>query len=233
MIERNDIEKLIVQHKKSNLINHWKDALFLNTFKYSGEIKPDEILLWRPTHFLRGAYPVFHISFDLNGKLKGIRIEKNPYHKFLNKFFIALFAIILTIIFLTIEFRLAVIMTCGMAFIGFLLNIVLNKSKKFERKQITDELQQTIENIEREKHPELVINRKQSPEPELKKEWTFSKILTRLVAYPFCGLVVYFSITSLIPSGEHRLGIAGVVIGLIYPMVDLLIAFRIKIKTSN
>ncbi len=29
MVEKKDIEKLIIQNKKSNLKNHWNDAFFL------------------------------------------------------------------------------------------------------------------------------------------------------------------------------------------------------------
>ena len=232
VIERKDIEKLIVQHKKSNLKNHWNDSFFYNTTKYSGELKSNEILLWRSAHFLRGAYPIFHISFDQNDKMNGIRKEKNPYHKFLNKSSIGFFSAILIFMFITTELRFAILMTCGMALVGFLLNIVLNKSRKYEIEQITDELKQTIENIERNKNPDLVNKPIVKQETKLKKEWTLSKILTRLILYPFCGLIVYFSITGLIPSGKGLLGIFGIVIGIGYPIVDLILALRTR-TTAN
>ena len=227
-----DIEKLIIQHKKSNLKNHWNDSFFYNTTKYSGELKPNEILLWRSTHFLRGAYPIFHISFDQNDKLNGIRKEKNPYHKFLNKSSIGFFSAILIFMFITTELKFAILMTCGMALVGFLLNIVLNKSRNYEIEQITDELKQTIKNIERNKNPELINEPITKTETEPTKEWTFGKILTRLIIYPFCGLIVYFSITGIIPSGKGLLGIFGIVIGIGYPIVDLILALRSR-TTAN
>ena len=233
MIERNDIEKLIVEHKKSNLKNHWDDAFFYNAAKYSGEVKPNEILLWRSAYFLRGAYPIFHISFDPNGKLNGIKIEKNPYHKFLNKLFVGIFAMIIGFMFITTELRFAILMTCGMAFVGFLLNIVLKKSRKYEIKKITDELKQTIENIEHNKNPELNNNPLIKQETEQSKEWTLGKILTRLIVYPFCGLIIYFSIVGLIPEGKRALGIFGIIIGLGYPIVDLILAFRARTTGNN
>ncbi|MEZ4797889.1 MAG: hypothetical protein R2785_12065 [Flavobacteriaceae bacterium] len=233
MIERNDIEKLIVEHKKSNLKNHWDDAFFYNTVKYSGEIKPNEILLWRSAYFLRGAYPIFRITFDQNGKLNGIKKEKNPYHKFLNKLFIGIFALIIIFMFITTELRFAILMTGGMALVGFLLNIVLKKSRKYEIKQITDELKETIENIERNKNPELITKPITKPKTEPTKEWTFGKIVTRLIIYPFCGLIVYFSIVGLIPDGKRLLGIFGIIIGIGYPIVDLILAFRTRTTANN
>ena len=86
MIEKKNIETLIIQNKKSNLKNHWYDAYSYNKIKYSGEIRPNELHIWRSSHFLRGAYPIFHLTFDQNTRLKSIKLEKNLYHKFLDKF---------------------------------------------------------------------------------------------------------------------------------------------------
>ena len=226
MINKNDIEKLIVQHKKSNLKSHWSDAFFYNTAKYSGEVKPNEILLWRSAHFLRGAYPIFHLFFDQRGNLKGIRKEKNPFHKLLNKVSIGFYALIIIMFSVTAGFRFAIIAACGILLIGFLLNLVLQKSRKYEIKQITDELKQTIENIERNQNPELLKKPIAKQETEPINEWTLGKVLTRLILYPFCGLIVYFSITGLIPEGKSFLGLFGVIIGFGYPIVDLILAFR-------
>ena len=44
MVDKKNIEKLIIQNKKSTLKNHWNDAFFYNTTKYSGEIKQNELL---------------------------------------------------------------------------------------------------------------------------------------------------------------------------------------------
>lgn len=228
MIEKKDIEKLIVQHKKSNINNHWTDSFFYNATKYSGEVRENEILLWRSDLFLRGAYPIFHITFDQNDKMKGIKLEKNPFHKLLNKLSIGFFAVIIAFLFITSELRFAVIATCGILIIGFILRIVLHKSRKYEIGLMTDELKLTIQQIEQEKNSELTNSNATKPTKAKIKEWTLGKVLTRLILYPFCGLIVYFSIVGLIPEGKKILGISGVLIGLGYPIADLILAFGIK-----
>ena len=166
MVEKKDIEKLIVQNKKSNLKNHWNDAFFYNTIKYSGEIKPNELLIWRSSHFLRGAYPIFHLTFDRNNKLNGIKTEKNPYHKLLNKITIGFLIVLISGLFLTADLKMSVIETIGISVIGLLLRLVLGKAKKYETKLLTDELKEAIENIEQANNPELI----NTPKSELKKE---------------------------------------------------------------
>mgnify|MGYP001265544311 CR=1 FL=1 len=84
MLQKQNL-KLIVQNKKSNLTNHWNDVFHYKTTKYSREIKRNELLIWRSSHFLRGAYPIFNLTFNQNDELNGIRTKKNPYHKLLNK----------------------------------------------------------------------------------------------------------------------------------------------------
>ena len=91
MVKKDDLQKLIIENKKSTLKNHWKDAFFCNTTKYNGEIRDNEILLWRSSKYLRGSYPIFVLSFDQNKTLKGIKIEKNPYQKYSEKFTIIFF----------------------------------------------------------------------------------------------------------------------------------------------
>ncbi|WP_299261423.1 hypothetical protein [uncultured Aquimarina sp.] len=223
MADRKDIEKLIVQNKKSNLKNHWNDAFFYNTTKYSGEIKPNELLIWRSAQFLRGAYPIFRLTFHQNGKLNGIKTEKNPYHKLLNKITVGFIIVIISGLFLTTNFKMAIIGTVGISIIGLLLHLVLSKSKKYETKLLTDELKDSIENIERENNPELINNPKTELKTEKVKEWTFTKVLTRLLLYPFCLLILWFSITGFLPEGKTLYGILGIVIALAYPIADIML----------
>ena len=233
MINKSDIEKLIVQHKKSNLKNHWSDAYFYNTAKYSGEVRSNEILLWRSSHFLRGAYPIFHMTFDQNDKLNRIRKEKNPFHKFINKFSIGFFTIVIITLFVLCEISFAVIASCGILLVRFLLNLVLKMSRNYEVTLITEELKLTLENIEGNKNPEVIKKPIAKPETEPIKEWTLEKVLGRLILYPFCGLIVYLSIVGIIPGEKKLLGVFGVIIGLGYPIVDLILAFRKRTTGNN
>lgn len=238
MVEKKDIEKLIIQNKKSTLKNHWNDAFFYNTAKYSGEIKPNELLIWRSAHFLRGAYPVFHLTFDQNGELNGIKTEKNPYHKLLNKISIGFFIVLALVLLFTTEIKTAIIGIIGISVIGTLLHLVMAKAKKYETKILTDELKEAIENIERENNPELI----NKPKTELKKgkvkEWTFTKILTRLILYPFCLFILYLCIQMILnPDPNHirqrPLGIIGIVIVGGYLIVDITIIVQNLMKNKN
>ncbi|GAA0872180.1 hypothetical protein GCM10009117_13270 [Gangjinia marincola] len=236
MAEKKDIEKLIVHNKKSNLKNHWNDAFFYNTTKYSGEIKPNELLIWRSSYFLRGVYPIFHLTFDQNKKLTGIKKEKNPYHKFLNKITMGFLIVMISGLFLSTDFKMAIIGTFGILVIGLLLSFVLGKAKKYETKLLTDELQRDIENIELINNPGLTDKSKLKQEKI--KEWTFIKILTRFILYPFCLFILYLCIQMILnPDPNHQrqilLGIVGIVIILGYLTANITIIFKNLIKDRN
>lgn len=148
MVKKKDIEELVIQHKKSTLKTHWNDSFFYNTTKYSGEIKPNEILLWRSSFYLRGAYPIYHLTFDENQKLNGIKALRNPYHILVNKIFVGLIIIPILLLLFTTEFKSALTGIFGVLFVLFLLNIILKRIRKYETKIITDELKEKIQEIE-------------------------------------------------------------------------------------
>ncbi|WP_347922720.1 hypothetical protein [Pontimicrobium sp. SW4] len=223
MVEKKDIEKLIVQNKKSTLKNHWNDAFFYNTTKYSGEIKSNELLIWRSAHFLRGVYPVFHLTFHQNGKLSGIKTKKNPYHQLLIKISIGVFILLTLFLLITTEFKTAIIGIIGISVIGTLLHLIMSKSKKYETKILTDELKEAIENIEQVNNPKFINKQKAESKKEKVKEWTFTKILTRLLLYPFCLLILWFSITGFLPQGKTLYGIFGITVALAHPIADILL----------
>lgn len=223
MVEKKDIEKLIVQNKKSNLKNHWNDAFSYNTIKYSGEIKPNELLIWRSSHFLRGAYPIFHLTFNQNNELNGIKTQKNSYHKLLNKITIGFLIVFISGLFLSTDLKTAIIGTIGIGIIATLLSLVLGKSKRYETKLLTNELKEAIENIEQLNNPEFINKQKPESKKEKVKEWTFTKVLTRLLLYPFCALILWFSITGFLPEGKTLYGIFGIVVALAYPITDIIL----------
>ena len=226
MVDKKEVEKLVVENKKSSLKNHWDDSFFYNITKYSGEIRPNEILIWRSSHFLRGAYPIFHLTFDKNGNLKGIKTEKNPFHKLLNKISIGFLILLTLVLFITTDFKLAIIGTLGISLIAFLLNFVLTKSRIYEKKLLTEELKKTLENIEQLKSPGLINKPKTELKRETQKEWTFTKTLTRLLLYPFCALILWVSATEFLPVGKTILGIFGIVVALAYPIADILLVIK-------
>lgn len=238
MVEKKDVEKLIIQNKKSTLKNHWNDVFFYNTTKYSGEIKSNELLIWRSAHFLRGAYPIFHLTFDQNGKLNGIKTEKNPFHKLLNKISIGFFIVLVLVLLFTTEFKTALIGIIGISVIGTLLHLVMSKAKKYETKNLTDELKEAIGNIERANNPELVNKPKADLKKVKVKEWTFMKILTRIILYPFCLFILYLCIQMILnPEPNHSrqrpLGIFGIIVVGGYLVADITIIVRNLMKNKN
>jgi hypothetical protein len=238
MVEKKDIEKLIIQNKKSTLKNHWNDAFFYNTTKYSGEIRPNELLIWRSAHFLRGAYPIFHLTFNQNSELNGIKTEKNPYHKLLNKSTIGFFIVLALVLLFTTEFKTATIGIIGISVIGTLFHLVMSKAKKYETKILTHELKEAIENIERENNPELKNKPKAGLKKQNVKEWTFIKVLTRLLLYPFCLLMLYLCILMILNPEpyyprQRPLGIIGIIIIGGYLVADIMIIVKNLIKNKN
>ncbi|MGY3795178.1 hypothetical protein [uncultured Aquimarina sp.] len=235
MVEKKDIEKLIVQNKKSNLKAHWNDSFFYNTTKYSGEIKPNELLIWRSSNFLRSVYPIFHLTFDQNGKLNGIKTEKNPYHKLLNKITIGVLTVFVSGLFLSTDLKTAIIGTIGIILIITLLSLVLGKSKKYETKLITDELKEAIENIELLNNSEIINRPKSKLKKEKVKEWTVRKVLTRLLLYPFCFFALYLFVQMILnPDPNHirqrPYGIVGVIFIGVYLITDIIIILKNLIK---
>jgi len=228
MINKTDIKKLVIEHKKSTLKNHWKDAFFRNTIKYSGEIKSNEILLWRSSEFLRGYYPIYILSFDRNENLKEIKIEKNPYHKYSEKFTFIFFLILVILLAIFENLQTSLIFATGLSVIIILLQLVLSKARKYETNLLTKELKDTIQNIEQKKNPELII---ESEEEE--NEFTTPKFFTRLFLYPFCIFFIWFFITYLSPKEMNIKIFIGIGIVLTYLISDLILLFKKKSKSKS
>ncbi|WP_026715171.1 hypothetical protein [Flavobacterium daejeonense] len=226
MINKSDIKKLIIENKKSNLKNHWKDAFFCNTTKYSGEIKSNEILLWRSSEFLRGYYPIYILNFDRNENLKEIKIEKNLYHKYSEKFTFIFFLILLILLAIFENLQTSLILVTGLSVIIFLLQLILSKARKYETKLLTKELKDTIQNIERKKNPELIIE----SEGEEENEFTTPKFFTRLLLYPFCIFFIWFFTTNFSPKEMNIKIFTGIGIVLIYLISDIILLIKKKVN---
>ncbi|MEQ5790724.1 hypothetical protein J4E06_06655 [Muricauda sp. NFXS6] len=235
MIEKNDIEKLVLNRKKSSLRNHFNDMFFMNNIRYSGEIREKEILLWYSSFWLRGAYPIFHLNFDSDKKLVGLKLEKNPFGKLLDK--IALF---LVLVFASIP-----IIISGLAkgwvgavfvlFVAFILFLIMRKAAKTEKKIMTEELKDTVERIEREKFPEKFAGYGLKEKP-IENEWTIKKIFTRIFMYPICVGFIYVCAALLIPNGQLGKGICGIAICGAYLYSDIyaiLKSSRFKKESKN
>jgi len=151
MLEKKDLEKLVIQNKKSSLKNHWNDSFSINRTKYSGEIRKDEILLWSSSFFLRGAYPIYHLIFNENQHFTKLKIKKNPYHTLINKIFILLIITILILLIITSGLKNGFIGGLGVLFVLILLNLILKRVRKYETRILTEELKSKIHQIENKK----------------------------------------------------------------------------------
>ncbi len=221
MIEKTDIEELVLENKKSTLGTHFYDAFFYNTLKYSGEIRKNEILLWTSSFWLRGGYPVFNLKFDSKNQLKGISTELNPFGKFIKLFmFIALgFFAILPLFGNGLKEGLA--LSLFILVTALFLFLIMRKAKIHEEKIVTEELKETIENIERKKYPEKFKNRPKQEKPK-ENEWTLKKILTRIIFYPLCIVIIYFCLKEILPNGKAIHGLFGIGVCGAYLVADIL-----------
>lgn len=226
MVDKEDIEKLIIQNKKSNLINHFKDSQSYNTTKYSGEIRNNEILIWRSAYFIRGVYPIFHLTFDENNKLKEIKMEKNPFNIFLDRVTIAVLIILIVTVFISTNLITTVFAILALTLIGFLMRLLLSKSKIFETKILIKELKTTIDSLEGLNNSKQ--KKDQNLENEKVNEWSFSKIMSRILIYPFCVILIWLALTLMIPAGKIIEGIFAIIVGLAYPISDLLLIINKK-----
>lgn len=235
MIEKNDIEKLVLDRRKSSLRNHFNDMFFMNNVRYSGEIRENEILLWYSSFWLRGGYPIFHLQFDSESKLAGIKLETNPFGKLFDKI-----ALILILVFATIPIIMSGLATGWIGsvfilFVAFILFLIMRKAAKSEKKIMTEELKEIIERIEREKFPEKFAGYGLKEKP-IENEWTIKKIFTRIFIYPICVGFIYVCAALLIPNGQLGKGLGGIAICGAYLYSDIyaiLKSSRFKKESNN
>lgn len=221
MITKKEIEKLIIRRKKSDLKNHFYTMLDYNSATYSGDIRNNEILLWKSTSFMRGNYPVFCLTFDTNENLKEISTQTNPFDKITGLIFKSVSILIIVSVFIFSDFEPALLQAMVIIVMLLLLSLLLKKITKYETSLLVIELKEIIKNIENSKN-----STKKSKESNIEnntepKEKTISKTLTRLFAYPFCLFIIYISIVEFIPTGKLKIGIFGIIIPLAYLISDI------------
>lgn len=228
MVTKQEIEQLVIKQKESNLKNHFHTAWNRDSTTYTGEIKKNVILLWKSSSFMRSIYPIFTLNFDDNGILKNIVIHQNPLHKYFNLFLIVVLISVLTSQFILFDISQALLQIAVILVMSLLLYFLLRKINNFEKENLIDELKHVIKQIEKTKGSNEEIS-----ENVLEKEWTLSKILTRLVLYPFCLFIIYISITEFIPCGKLNRAILGISIPLVYITTDLKILLSNKTSANT
>lgn len=221
MIKKEDIEELVLEQKKSNLKTHFNDMFFINTIKYSGEVRKSEILLWCSSHWLRGGYPIFYLQFDRENNLTGIKSELNPFGKLVDKLAIVIIGIFALLPILRNRFSKGWLGTIFILFVAFVLFLIMRKASRSEKKIMTEELKESIENIERAKFPEKFVG-KPKKDAAKENEWTLKKILTRVFFYPISVLIIYFCITEILPNGKATHALFGIGVCGLYLVANIL-----------
>ena len=232
MLRKKDIETLIAEEKESKLATHFYDALTYNTTKYSGEVRKDEILLWSSSYWLRGGYPIFHLHFNTENLLVKITTEPNPFGKLINK--LAIIAIVFFTLLPIIGYGLTEgwFLSLFVLFVATVVFFIMRKSGINEKQIMTQELKEAIEAIEKAKFPEKFLGQLENPEP-LKNEWTFKKIIVRLIMYPICALIIYVSIVFALPGGKPIHGLIAIGICVLYYVADLSNIIKHNKKAPN
>ncbi len=81
MVNKKQVENLIYKKRENNLRNHFLTGWQRDVKTYTGEIKTQQIILWRYTWFIGYFYPILRVNFDENANLKSITAELNLFAK--------------------------------------------------------------------------------------------------------------------------------------------------------
>lgn len=224
MIFKSDIEKLVKVKKVSNFKNHFAEYISNEKNKeYSGEIKEDNIILWQSQTV--GYFIVFDISFNPNKTIKNIVIKNNNFHSLIKKIVPVFFLILVYVIIFSDNVRFAITISFVITIFFCLGYLILNAITKFQKELQIEVLRKDLLKIELKNNPDLIASIKL----EVKEinEWTFSKIMLRIILYPFCIFIIGFSIYSLFTELKMlRHAVFGIVISLTYLISDILILFK-------
>ena len=221
MISKKDIEDLIIFKKKNSLLNHL-NILFSHEYsKYYGEIKNDEVLIWHSSFWLRYHYPIFNLKFK-DDNLVALKLEKNPLQKAQELIFLIIWIIILISILLSFELQPAILTSIIYILFTTFFGLLIRDRLKKERNYLIEDFRKELEEIESNKSANSIKKREEKIN---KKEWNFKKTIARLVLYPFCILIVYFSATLLIPEKPVH-GLLGIAVGLAYLIADIILIVK-------
>ncbi|MBZ9731674.1 hypothetical protein LB467_18475 [Salegentibacter sp. JZCK2] len=216
---KKDVEKLIEVRKESSFFNHFWNVLIYD-FRAKGEIGPNQIKVWRQNMWNMTFYPIFTFEFNANNNLTDIKDEINP----IGKTFIGVLLIgFLYLIFpknlsgfdLLDHLPFVILITI----FAFLIVLVARMVYRFEKQNQLEQIFEILDIEVEEKKPE--------------REWTFKKIITRLLIYPFCIGLILFALFYLFPNGKVFMGIASLGFGGMYLYADIKILIEKKTTGNN
>ncbi len=216
-ITKEDIEKLIEVKKDDTLINHFL-TIVKRDFRATGQIERNKIKIWSQGPWNSTFYPIFEFKLNSQNHLIDITDKLNPIGKiFYSGFLLGLISFFLTrnwSDFNLQEYLMPLVI--GLIFITIFL-LIINNIYRFEKKQQLKEIFEILD-IELD-----------ATEPE--REWTLTKIITRVFMYPICIFLIIVNIFILIPQGEiiPMIGSLGIVGTYLYTDLKILL----KKKTTE
>lgn len=217
-VTKKDVEKLIEVRKEDSFFHHFWNVLVYD-FRPKGDIRPNQVKVWRQNLWNMTFYPIFTFEFNANNHLTNIKDEVNP----IGKTFIGL--LLLGFLYLIMPKNLSGIdFIEELPFIAFILifasitAMVVRMVYRFEKQNQLEQIFEILDIEVAEKKPE--------------KEWTLKKIITRLLLYPFCIGLLLFAIFYLFPNGKVTMGIGSLTFAGMYLYSDIKILIGKK-TTGN
>ncbi|UTN04451.1 hypothetical protein L0669_00780 [Flavobacterium bizetiae] len=217
-ITKSDIQKLIEVKKEDTIKNHFLYSI-TKQYRSFGEIKENTIKVWKRTNTTGMSYPIFTFEFNSENKLIKTTDKLNPIAKFSQLLFpLFFFFPLLLNAFTDFEFKRFFACISAFLFLTFVCYLVSNKISKYEKKEQLNDFYKIIG---------------VKTEDKQEREWSKSKILTRLFTYPFCFALILISIFSIIPERGFLLAIPMLGIIGIYLYCDLKLIFEDKKIKNN
>ncbi|MDE3744140.1 hypothetical protein [Maribacter polysaccharolyticus] len=217
-ITKSDIVKLIEEKQTDSFTTH-----LLTTLKWdcrpSGEIRNHEIRVWRQNGWNKIFYPIFKFDLNRDGHLINISDRINP----VGRIIYFLFCVLFSIPWLHWVFEDFDISNHWIQFFGWVifLGIFLLIGFKVYRMEKQIQLEQIYEILDIE------------TDKKIEKEWSWTKILTRLIMYPLSIFLIIVNILFVIPKGQFILTIVSLGLVGIYLYTDLKILMRKKTTGNN
>ena len=184
-------------------------------FKPTGEIRNREIRVWRQNGWNRMFYPIFKFELNKDAHLINISDRINPVGLIIYVLFCILFSIPwLNWVFEDFDLSNHWIQILGwVIFLGIFLLIgfkIYRMEKKIQLVQIYEILDIEVEN------------------EKLEKEWSWKKILIRLITYPLSFFLIATCFLAAIPQGKYLLALGILTIVGFYLYSDLKIILEKK-----
>ena len=218
MITKKQIASLVEIKKENNFSNH-----FFNFDKiydvYFGEILEKEIFLWKRKRFLRTNYPLFYFSFNDKDELVKVLIVKKPFW-YIFPIILIFVSIIFSIQFYkeTHSLNQFLLMIFWFLITQVLVVFLLKNSVKYEASLIIKELESKLLELDNDS---ILREFNVEKTKKVKKKNLFYEIFIRILFYPFCIIIFFFSIYNFFE--KPFLCVFGILISAIYLISDILI----------